>query len=1240
MVAQQLTLLQWNCNSVRPRMIELKNFIFKNNPAIVCLQETKLKEKHKLRIPGYKSFRKDRPGDIGAGGVAILVANEIPCQEFEVKTKTIENIAVKINLKGGDIDIINIYDTSGTYDVDNEDYNKVFQDRTKTIILGDFNAHAKMWDPSIPQNEKRGRDIEDYIIENDLVLLNLPGTKTFFKSNGAESAIDLTIVHPQIAPKCTWSVQNNMMGSDHCPILIKINEEIIEPIKKKRKFIFAKANWPLYKTKLKNTKINNNNNIEQINSDITKAIIGAAEEAIPRTKANPKKRAKELPYWDPEIQNNIDKRNTARNKLKRIKSLENQITYKRLKAVAQIKLKHKSNTYWHEYCNTIDKNTKLGSVWKKLKRMTNNQDSFGVETIKVGDTEALTSKEKADLLAQSYEYISANTNYNLDFSRTKTARENIIKQQVKTKIAENTNIPSFKEDIGLNELKYGIKCCKKDKSAGPDEITYEMLKNLPPEFLEVVLKFLNKIWQDGNLPEAWKHAIILPFRKPAKPANNPTSYRPISLTSCLCKIMERIVTDRLTTYLEQNNLLNPAQAGFRKGLSTVDQIVKLSDQIHKSLKMKHTTVAAFLDFEKAYDMLWRDGLMQKLITLGVNSKMLGFINNFINNRTFQVKVNETLSEKKILENGTPQGSVISPILFLVMINDLKVSDPKTQQSIFADDSAIYRSGPNQQRVQNKIQDGLDEIEKWCIKWGFKLSAQKSVIVVFSNKKVNMQHPFTINDEIIEIKGSAKFLGVIFDSKLNWNEHIEYVVQKCKSRLNLMRAISGTKFGARKKPLLTIYRALIRSVIDYGAVAYDTASKSNLHKIDRIQSRALRICCGANITTPILALQNECGEAPLSHRRTLQQTYYKIKVMTTPNHMNRSVFEEHWSDKSKKRMSPSLFAKTKHINVDTVIPIDRETVYNENITVDDQLKLILNKTDNPLKLKHLSLAHIADCNGPLHIYTDGSKDQGGRVGAAFWVPEFKYSEKYRLTDNSTVYTSEIEAIKKALNFVKDQALTRDVIIFTDSLSAVQALNNIKNNVNDKNVKSICRLANNINANIKITWIPGHAGIPGNEEVDKLAKEATTHQTVDLAIPAGINELRERADKYMLSQWQIDYDNSPKGLHYKEIEPKVSLKTSKNLGENRRKECVILGLKLGSFMTNKRKNLVGSHPSGECPHCIEEESIRHMVVECRHNPLASKIRNIFIGKNPAELNLGEVLQHNEAVELIYKYTLTRT
>ena len=221
---------------------------------------------------------------------------------------------------------------------------------------------------------------------------------------------------------------------------------------------------------------------------------------------------------------------------------------------------------------------------------------------------------------------------------------------------------------------------------------------LPKSSLVIFLDLYNTLWLNGqNIPE-WKEAIVLPIIKPRTGASNPQC-RPISLTSVLCKITERMKTNRLVGYLEKNNIFNDAQYGYGKASSTLDQLSRLHDSVNKSIHNKGFTVWIFLDFSRAYAMLCKDGLLFKLRKMGITGNIYNWINDFLTDRSLRVKVHagNTLSQKFQLQNGRPtsQGSVISPVLFLLMINDIpSVNDNSTMCSLYADDSVLWRSGRN------------------------------------------------------------------------------------------------------------------------------------------------------------------------------------------------------------------------------------------------------------------------------------------------------------------------------------------------------------------------------------------------------------------------------------------------------------------------------------------------------------------------------------------------------------------
>jgi len=227
--------------------------------------------------------------------------------------------------------------------------------------------------------------------------------------------------------------------------------------------------------------------------------------------------------------------------------------------------------------------------------------------------------------------------------------------------------------------------------------------------------------------------------------------------------------------------------------------MRLQDTILKHNYNKGYTVGVFIDFTSAFDMVWQKGLLIKMKDMGLTGNIFGFVDNFLTNRTMQVRVGGELSDTHILENGTAQGSVISPILFLLMINDIAASLRSVQTSLFADDSCIYKSGRNLEAIVKCIQSNLDKIVDWCELWGFKINVNKTVAVLFTHRIDKIESNILIRGQPIKIDKTVKFLGLIFDSKLSWNAHIAHIEGKCKKRLNLMRMLSGQTWGLANLP---------------------------------------------------------------------------------------------------------------------------------------------------------------------------------------------------------------------------------------------------------------------------------------------------------------------------------------------------------------------------------------------------------------------------------------------------------
>ena len=648
--------------------------------------------------------------------------------------------------------------------------------------------------------------------------------------------------------------------------------------------------------------------------------------------------------------------------------------------------------------------------------------------------------------------------------------------------------------------------------------------------------------------------------------------------------------------------------------------MRLQSEIQNAINHKEYTVGVFLDFNKAYDMLWREGLLYKISNLNIDGNMYNWIKDFLTGRTFQVKVGNSISEKFNLENGTPQGSVISPLLFLLMINDFPQTIENVQNAIFADDCSIWKSGRDVNKIIKSLQTNLGKISSWCELWGFSLSKEKTIAVIFSRKTPYGLTDLYIHDNPIPWKKEIKFLGLIFDARLTWESHINYIYEKCKKRINLMRCLSGTSWGANKTTLMLIYKALIRSVMDYGCIAYNTASEAIKKKLNKIQSECLRISCGAMKSTAIAAMQVECGEQPLELRREQQQLRYGVKISSIKDHQTATILK---ADKRKIKRNKTSYAK-QTANYITDIKITHEIDgpqisptppwHFKAIQIIYDLHRTINKETAPEIIQQAALQIINDHPSHVKIYTDGSKDNMGRVGSGVFISDLDVGLTFRLPNCLSVYTSELVAIREGLRFIRDNNI-QNAIILSDSLSALQSLETGKSISRPNLLIEILMILSDISrqqTNVLFAWVPSHVGIQGNEIVDKLAKLATTKPNTDLNIPLELKEAYALIDEHIMKKWQMQWSRGSTGRAYFDLEPSVGEKIKFSC-HHRDKETTITRIRLGKCYLNFYLKQINKHTTGLCSTCQLPETIEHFTSSCRNNNLLSdKLKNVSLTK----------------------------
>ena len=696
-------------------------------------------------------------------------------------------------------------------------------------------------------------------------------------------------------------------------------------------------------------------------------------------------------------------------------------------------------------------------------------------------------------------------------------------------------------------------------------------------------------------------ATVIPIPKPGKDHSDPGNYRPIALTSCLCKTMERMVNDRLMWYLESGQYLTEFQAGFRRHKSTIDHLIKLETLIRNSLiKGEHMTVI-FFDLEKAYDTTWKYGILNDLFDMGLRGRLPMFIRNFLDERKFRVRLGTIFSDLYDQEMGVPQGSILSPTLFIIKINSI-ARELSTDCCLYVDDLMICYSAKNMVSIERQLQMSLDKIYSWANRNGFKFSKSKTVCVHFCQRRgLHCEPHLELDGNVIPVKSEAKFLGLTFDSKLNFVSHIKQLKAKCQKALNLLKVVAHTHWGADRKTLLKLYRSLIRSKLDYGSIVYGSARPSYIKLLDPIHNEGLRLCLGSFRTTPAESLYVQANEPSLYYRRDKLSLQYAAKLSAnSTNATYKCVFEPSYQeiyDKRQKairpfglRIQPKIEAAG--LNLDQVAEqliaeIPPWTIQIPRI-IFDLCQFKKSETDNSIFIN--SFHEILECyKDYVHLYTDGSKD-GAKVGAALVTPAFNVQS--HLPDNMSIFTAELKALLLALEFIADSESER-FVIFSDSLSSLQAIGNQKVEsplIWDFLYCYTCLL--NEGKEIILCWLPSHIGIKGNEIADTAAKSA-----IELPISkfnSSYTDQRAQINEYIKDCWQSfwDHQKNLSKLHF----------VQSTLGEwpiynrsTRREEVVLARLTAGHTRLT-HSYLLKNEPVPVCVPCHDQYNVPHILLDC--------------------------------------------
>jgi len=679
------------------------------------------------------------------------------------------------------------------------------------------------------------------------------------------------------------------------------------------------------------------------------------------------------------------------------------------------------------------------------------------------------------------------------------------------------------------------------------------------------------------------------------------------LAACLGKLLAKITADRLAAFMEDNNLLNPNQAGFRKERCTTDQVLKLvqmaSDKIHEN-EEGTTTLVTFFDFSRAYDKVWREGLLSKMIKIGVPFQFIKYTRNFLSARKTVVEINGVKSNTFYLNEGLPQGSAISPLLFLLFINDItEFTRDKATPSLFADDTAIWIAGTKDREATTKeMQENIDGINAWSKKWKMVLNSDKTQVMVITTGRndSNWIPNLKLEGKRLEVFKEYRFLGVIIDSGLRFNSHVKKVIAKCKRRNNILRCLAGKDWGQSMETQKALYSTYIRSALEYASPAwYPWISETAKKELERVQNDSLRIMTRMSKDTPIEFLQLQTGMEPVNARLEKNCTILREKYMRLQPDDSRRLLSEHtvkrriksrigWREMSQDQ------AKTEHNRSIEKARVDPMTPLNIEMT---EVKLEKKKEAySEQQLREKTELKIAEVDADIEVYTDGSTSGNQQKGGAGIFAQNR--EGVCLLEMSkpagslcSSYDGEAVACIEALRWIKNQEEGKKHAIFTDSKSLAQALNSRNWKDDHEWIRVIKSLLQEMKQMVTLCWVPSHCGTYGNEKADQLAEQGSRMCQKDAPVTFSIVKAKIKNKKWDIGEGT---DGRAALMFGDRRTPK---KEEKSWPEKTQRTYARIRCGHAKELKSYQKR-IGMTSSGICIYCDldEKETVEHVLCRC--------------------------------------------
>ena len=844
-----------NIRGLSKNLAAVEAHLLTSSPTILALTETQISsnsDPSSFAVTNYSLYHNFR----FKGGVCVYVHKDLPASRVSnLESPNFDVLWLKVPVPPSVKYICCLYRSPNA-----SNYTQLFHYLTlkmehilslsphaEVLLCGDFNAHHPTW-LSSSLKDAAGEEAFNFSIENGLTQLVGEPTRVPDRPGDSPTAPDLCFVSHDFY-SCISSPP--LGSSDHrlisvsCPMAYFPS---VTPTVKRKYWQYRSADWPnlqefFFSFPWKDVCFSSRDP-SICAEQVTEVILAGMEAFIPYSLSI----SNSKPWFNTACAKALSKKKKAFKHWCLFPSAASHRLYITARNHSNSVLRSCKSNFIKRKCSLLSSSNSGRPFWTLVKSLRHNLSSSSFPPLFRSDGSVATSPaEKANLFAEI-------------FSSTSVLNDSGISPPVLP--VSSPPMPAIKisnKDVTkvLNELKI-------HKASGPDGIPSIVLKNCASALAPVLGKLYRLCLSTCSFPSCWKFAIIQPVPKKGD-HSNPSNYRPIALTSVISKIFESLINKKIVKHLDTFNLISDRQYGFRHGRSTGDLLSYLTHSWLSSLRDFGESYTVALDISKAFDRVWHKSLISKLHSFGFSPSLIKLISNFLANRQIAVAVDGSLSDYFPVVAGVPQGSVLSPTLFLIFINDL-LSCTYNPIHSFADDTTLHASisfsnnptlaslDDSRYNLLDSINTDLSLISSWGADNLVKFNASKTHLLPISLKRSLSSYPVLFENSVISPSPSVNILGLTISSDLSWKDHIISLAKVASQKIGVLFRFRNY-FTADQ--LLTVYLSFIRPGIEY--CSHIWGFSSSCHLLDRIQDKAIRLINKPDLTNKI---------PPLSVRRNV------------------------------------------------------------------------------------------------------------------------------------------------------------------------------------------------------------------------------------------------------------------------------------------------------------------------------------------------------------------------------------